>query len=111
QVSRNSAPVASNSAPEADNSAPSAANGTAAQLAERIEAAALAHFGVVPDLYHVHNPLLGKNEDLLPALAILRDRGARILLQIHDLAEDRRPDVYIAAPYPDGVHYAFLNSR
>lgn len=80
-------------------------------LADAIQAESHKFFGREPDIYHVHNPLLGKNDILLPALEILRDRAQSLILQIHDLAEDRRPQVYLAQGYPDRVHYAFLNSR
>jgi hypothetical protein len=60
----------------------------------------------------VHNPLIQKNSLLIPALEILAGRGARLLLQNHDLAEDFRPDVYSAgAGYPENCHYAVINSR
>lgn len=58
---------------------------------------------------HVHNPTIRKNAALLGALAELADSGTRLLLQVHDLAEDWRPDVYSPSPYPDGAHWAALN--
>lgn len=79
-------------------------------------------------LLHVHNHSLGKNVAWPRALARLAEDGYRQLLQIHDFAEDFRPDnyrrqaafytreglgpylaeVYFQAPQ---VHYAVLNSR
>lgn len=58
---------------------------------------------------HVHNPTLRKNASLLPALAELAASGRRLLLHVHDLAEDWRPLVYSFAPYPDGVRWAAIN--
>ncbi|QDU77654.1 hypothetical protein Pan97_47270 [Bremerella volcania] len=77
-------------------------------------------------LLHVHNHTLGKNVAWPNALARLAEAGYRMLLQLHDFAEDFRPDnyrrqveyhgesgtgmaeVYFQAPH---VHYAVLNSR
>lgn len=70
-------------------------------------------------LWHFHNPSLGKN----PAWSLVIDQlirqGERVLLQIHDLAEDGRPENYqalakalpILYPIAPNVHYAFINSR
>jgi hypothetical protein len=63
------------------------------------------------DLLHVHNPCLAKNRKLLEALEILRDNGIPMFLQIHDFAEDGRPDVYYDRDYPADVHYGVINSR
>ena len=78
-------------------------------------------------LLHVHNHSLGKNDALPDAIRRLSQAGYRSLLQIHDFAEDLRPDNYrkIAvsssaqnrAPcvelYPQAaqIHYAVLNRR
>ncbi|MEW4563373.1 hypothetical protein AB1K70_12655 [Bremerella sp. JC770] len=77
-------------------------------------------------LLHVHNHTLGKNVAWPNALVRLAEAGYRMLLQLHDFAEDFRPDnyrrqveyygesgagmdeVYFQAPH---VHYAVLNSR
>jgi len=68
-----------------------------------------------PDVWHFHNPTLGKN-DLFPALiAAMAEAGEKLVLHIHDLAEDGRPGNYQNIPplYPIGsrVHYAFINER
>jgi glycosyltransferase involved in cell wall biosynthesis len=69
-------------------------------------------WGEAADVVHVHNPLIQKNSLLLPALKILLDRGVRLFLQNHDLAEDFRPDVYTgSAEYPENCHYGVINSR
>lgn len=64
------------------------------------------------DLLHVHNPLLAKNRQFLNILSILSDMGVSLFLQIHDFAEDGRPEVYFKdAPYPAACHYGVINSR
>lgn len=63
------------------------------------------------DVLHVHNPTLAKNRHLLPALETLRRRKVRLLLQIHDFAEDGRPAAYSSKPYVPDSHYAVLNGR
>ncbi len=95
-------------------------------LGARIHKAATDALGASPDLWHIHNHCLGKNVAFPGALRELLRRGARLLLQIHDFAEDGRPanyraqralytddeafaaDLYPAAPQ---VHYALLNAR
>jgi hypothetical protein len=63
------------------------------------------------DVLHVHNPTLAKNVNLLRTLAALQRRGIRLLLQIHDFAEDGRPEAYSRDAYPSNCHYAVINSR
>ena len=65
------------------------------------------------DLLHVHNPLLAKNCRLLSILSHLQQHGIRLLLQVHDFAEDGRPASYYDAgtPYPENCHYCVINSR
>ncbi|MFP3091251.1 glycosyltransferase [Treponema sp. TIM-1] len=84
----------------------------ARNLADALLRAMETHWGVPADIIHVHNPLIQKNAALVPALNILTSRGLRFLLQTHDLAEDFRPDVYMAHDeYPENCHYAVINSR
>ena len=73
------------------------------QLADDLQAAARNALGSLPDLWHVHNHSLGKNLALPGALQALGDAGQRLLLQLHDFAEDGRPLNY--------RHYAVLNGR
>ena len=101
---------------------------TAAELAKRLLTEARAALSGPPDLWHVHNHSLGKNLVLPLALRLLADQGQRLLLQIHDFAEDGRPGNYrtmlagmagadrdqlshILYPQADHVHYAVLNRR
>ena len=76
-------------------------------------------------ILHVHNHNLGKNASLPGALAQLAEEGYRLVLQIHDFAEDLRPANYrlLAAafgisdvparlyPQASHLHYAVLNGR
>ena len=78
-------------------------------------------------ILHIHNHALGKNGQLPLVIATLAARGYRQLLQIHDFAEDFRPQDYQrlvttispvnssvnACLYPQAshVHYAALNRR
>jgi glycosyltransferase involved in cell wall biosynthesis len=95
------------------------------KLGEAMETTATAHFGVLPDVWHIHNHSLGKNSNLVGALHYLLDRGATVLLQIHDFAEDGRPGNYARLrrdlgnefldeklyPVSPRLHYAVLNGR
>jgi hypothetical protein len=63
------------------------------------------------DVIHVHNPTLAKNIHFPTILGAIQKKGFRLLLQIHDFAEDGRPDAYFKAPYQRDCHYAVLNSR
>jgi glycosyltransferase involved in cell wall biosynthesis len=84
----------------------------ARSLADALIAAMRERWGGPADIIHVHNPLIRKNALLLPALNLLNERGFRLLLQNHDLAEDFRPDVYVGkVNYPENCHYAVINSR
>ena len=94
----------------------------AREIRQTLEAA-----GMPPEnsLLHIHNHSLGKNVSLPGAIAQLAAAGYRVLLQIHDFAEDFRPDNYrrIAAaaarsnqadilyPQASHIHYAVLNGR
>jgi glycosyltransferase involved in cell wall biosynthesis len=92
--------------------AAAAARTAAAALADEIERALDEAFPGGCDLLHVHNPLIRKNEALLGALAELQRRGLRLLVQVHDLAEDFRPDVYAPdSEYPGDCAYAVINTR
>ncbi len=83
-----------------------------------LRAAAAAALGGMPDLWHFHNHSLGKNQAVTEVVSLLAADGERLLLQIHDLAEDGRPENApllngCANPYPiaSHVHYAFINTR
>lgn len=99
------------------------------QLAAEVMAT-LTENDFAPDdtLLHVHNHSLGKNMSWPGAVKLLAERGYRLLLEIHDFAEDFRPANYrhlavawgtdnpakiAARQYPTaaGIHYATLTSR
>jgi len=80
--------------------------------ADRILAAIGRHWPNGCDLIHVHNPLLAKNRHFLKILSALEARGARLLLHVHDFAEDGRPGAWFADdPYPQTSHFCVINSR
>ena len=81
------------------------------RVAQQIDKAVRSHFSGTCDLLHVHNPFLAKNQNLLQVLDNLQKLGYRLLLQIHDFAEDGRPHLYYSAPYPSDCHYVVINSR
>ena len=86
-------------------------------------------FGGEPDVWHIHNHCLGKNPALTQEVTTLAMAGQKILLQIHDFAEDGRPDNYANLRLPSEasakegqlksrlypiaphIHYAALNNR
>jgi hypothetical protein len=76
-------------------------------------------FAGEPDLWHIHNHSLGKNPALTQEVTSLAMAGQKILLQIHDFAEDGRPDNYRNLgklknrlyPVASHIHYAALNKR
>jgi hypothetical protein len=63
------------------------------------------------DVVHVHNPILAKNRNFLKVLKLLQQKGYKLLLQIHDFAEDGRPLSYFPEPYPENCHYCVINKR
>ncbi|MGQ9614871.1 MAG: hypothetical protein ACUVWJ_00550 [Spirochaetota bacterium] len=71
----------------------------------------LSFFDGEADLFHIHNPTLGKNSDFLQVIKLLIKTDARVLLHIHDFAEDGRPSNYSQEEYPENCHYAVLNRR
>lgn len=101
---------------------------TPAELAVQMCAAAREALGGAPDVWHVHNHSLGKSLVLPGALSVLARQGRRLLLQIHDFAEDGRPGNFrvmlaemargdrqalfrLLYPCAEHLHYAVLNER
>ncbi|MEI7927569.1 MAG: hypothetical protein WCH40_03395 [Verrucomicrobiales bacterium] len=95
------------------------ANGmTADALVTAMRSAVESTLGPGPHIWHFHNHSLGVNLLMADAVAILARAGERLVLQLHDLAEDGRPGNYpllrdCAGLYPVApqIRYAFLNSR
>lgn len=92
--------------------------GTADSLLAALRAAAMDELGSAPDIWHFHNHSLGKNRCLPRIISSLAEDQERIVLQIHDLAEDGRPANHSLIssydglyPFGERIHYAFLNSR
>ena len=81
------------------------------QVAQEILDALLRRWPEGCDLLHVHNPTLAKNRHLLAVLKHLADAGVRLLCQVHDFAEDGRPQAYFDAPYPENCHWVTINER
>jgi hypothetical protein len=79
--------------------------------ARSIQEAVRSKFPQGCDMIHVHNPLLAKNKFYLKILKTLQDMGFRLFLQIHDFAEDGRPDAYYSETYPHKCCYGVINSR
>lgn len=97
-------------------------------LVERLETAARDALGGAPDLWHFHNHSMGKNGAVTAAITRLAAKGHRLLLQIHDFAEDGRPQLFRGLlaglgegridtlshylyPLAPQIHYAAINGR
>lgn len=87
-------------------------------LATTLQAQAREALGTTPDLWHLHNPTLGKNVRFPTMIESLLASDQRLLFHFHDFAEDGRPRNYellqgVAQLYPlaPQAHYAFINSR
>ncbi len=87
-------------------------------LLAQLQDAATNALGDAPDVWHIHNHSLGKNSSIPELVARLAEDGAAVLLQMHDFAEDGRPENYQLIPsaqrlYPETarVHYAVINAR
>ncbi|MEM1441738.1 MAG: glycosyltransferase family 4 protein [Verrucomicrobiota bacterium] len=98
----------------------------AGSLVEALKAEAESYFGSQPDVWHFHNPTLAKNVLFPTVVKDLAEEGARIVLQLHDFAEDGRPGNYTtqrsffdtessfeSTLYPTAkqIHYATINQR
>ncbi len=91
---------------------------TAIELIRQMRASVENSLGPGPHVWHFHNHSLGVNVRMAEVVAILGREGERLVLQLHDLAEDGRPGNYALLadserPYPHApqIRYAFLNSR
>jgi hypothetical protein len=81
------------------------------EVAEQMVRSIQSHFNGPCDIVHVHNPILAKNKKFLKILKVLQERGLSLFLQIHDFAEDGRPQSYFSEDYPADCHYSVVNSR
>jgi len=89
---------------------------------EVVQAARRLFNGTDPDVWHIHNPALGKNAAFCGLVARLARDGRALLLHEHDFAEDFRPANFhlrestrdpADAPFPfsSRVRFAVLNQR
>ncbi|MDA8564190.1 hypothetical protein N9L06_07055, partial [Mariniblastus sp.] len=97
------------------------------QLAQTIDTElAERSFDKSDTVLHFHNHSLGKNRALIPAINVLAKSGYRMLLQVHDMAEDFRAKNYAllasglpkldcsmanVLPIADHVHFGVINQR
>ena len=91
---------------------------SAAAVLADMRSACMEALGGPPDVWHFHNHSLGKNILMPEIVALLAGTGERLVLQLHDLAEDGRPQNYplIADqphlyPLSPRVIYGFINRR
>ncbi|RPG87356.1 MAG: hypothetical protein CBC33_000550 [Coraliomargarita sp. TMED73] len=93
-----------------------------ATLLQRLRNSAREALGAEPDIWHFHNHSLGKNTAVPGVVSLLAEAGEALLLQIHDFAEDGRPQNYRCNQtdrefadklYPLGnhIHYGLINGR
>ncbi len=81
------------------------------RVAERILAILSEKWPGGCDLLHIHNPTLAKNRQFLQIIKRLQQAGLNLFLQIHDFAEDGRPNTYFEEEYPANCHYGVINTR
>lgn len=91
---------------------------TPLRLVHAMRAAVQEAIGFDAPVWHFHNHSLGVNPLMAEVVGILAEAGEKIVLQIHDLAEDGRPNNYpmiancdILYPIAPQIRYAFLNSH
>lgn len=92
--------------------------GDADHLIKSLKEATKEVLGDVPDIWHFHNHSMGKNVFMAEIVAKLAEAGEKLVLQIHDLAEDGRYQNYAKIsnrsrlyPLGDHIEYVFLNER
>ena len=73
-------------------------------------------------MWHIHNPFIGKNTAFPESIFNLAQNGEALLLQIHDFAEEGRPENFrnlkrhlrhtsLLYPQAPHLHYGVLNNR
>ncbi len=64
------------------------------------------------DIIHIHNSILAKNRNFLKIIDALKQYNIPLFLQIHDFAEDGRPNAYfLKEEYTKDCHYGVINTR
>ncbi|MGJ3244160.1 MAG: glycosyltransferase [Opitutales bacterium] len=93
-----------------------------AKLLRDLRSAAKRALGGTPDVWHIHNPTLGKNPSWPAWIQALAEAGERLVLQPHDFAEDSRGENYALLqehrpagthlyPVADHIRWAPINRR
>ncbi len=87
-------------------------------LARRLLQVATQFLEEEPTCWHLHNPTLGKNTHFPGLVAALAESSVPLVLHLHDLAEDGRPENYKMLrpheelyPLAPQIRYATVNSR
>lgn len=99
----------------------------ASELLKKVKSKAKELLGEEPDIWHIHNPTLGKNAAFTEMTSKLASEGKKVFFHIHDFAEDNRPSNYkylseskteegigvldIMCPVGNHVYYGVLNNR
>ena len=90
----------------------------ASTLMGEMRASAKEALGGDPECWHLHNPTLGKNRLFPKLVRILAESEVPLVMHIHDLAEDGRPENYHNLrgeqeiyPLAPQIHYLTINSR
>jgi len=90
----------------------------ASLLVGQLRAAAIEALGHEPQCWHLHNPTLGKNQLFPQLVRTLAESQVPLVMHIHDLAEDGRPENYRLLrsageiyPIAPQIHYLTINSR
>jgi hypothetical protein len=71
-----------------------------------------------PVVWHIHNPTLGCHPAWTECVALLAEKNERLILHLHDFAEDERPENYRSLINPSRlylrsarIHYCVLSQR
>ena len=97
--------------PELGYDQPDVSPPDADRVAERVLKALSEKWPGGCDVLHIHNSTLAKNRQFLQVIKRLQQFGVNLFLQIHDFAEDGRPDFYFDEEYPADCHYGVINAR
>lgn len=97
--------------PELGYDQPGVSPPTPDMTADRVRQALFEKWPGGCDVLHIHNPTLAKNRQFLQIIKRLQQSGVNLFLQIHDFAEDGRPELYFDEDYPTDCHYGVINAR
>jgi len=95
-----------------------ATSGNQPPLTDALQTAASEALGAAPDVWHLHNPTLGKNPEVTRIIGHQARNGERLVLHLHDFAEEGRPALHrdireIADRHPHSprIRHVVLNPR